>query len=139
MIWDEESTRALMLSIGKPWSDGAEGPDEFGCWGYLRWVKREVYGVDLPSIPVHSDKPLECVRLIHAGEHNREMWRPVTRPSDGDVVVMGSRGFGVHVGVFVAIDGGLVVHSQQGIGVVAQTPSQVAWPYKRYYRFRVPC
>lgn len=41
--------------IGLPWVAGAQGPDEFDCWGMVRWILKHEYGIDVPAVNVNPD------------------------------------------------------------------------------------
>ena len=36
--------------IGRPWVAGAQGPDSFDCWGFVRYVLKHEYGHDVPQV-----------------------------------------------------------------------------------------
>lgn len=40
--------------IGLPWVAGAQGPDEFDCWGMVRWILKHEYGIDVPAVNVNT-------------------------------------------------------------------------------------
>ena len=104
--------------IGKPWGNGEQGPAAFDCWGLCRYVWCTHFGIVVPIIQVDADDLLAVVRNF-SGNPERERWRPVTEPRDGDAVLFSRsiRKPPVHVGVVTA---GRVLHCQQGVGVVFQ-------------------
>lgn len=108
--------------VGKPWVSGARGPDVFDCWGLLYWVYLERYGVELPLYEGIDAQNLSLVtRMINAGAQEHQQWSRITDPHDGCAVGMSSNIFFHHVGIYCAVDGGMVLHCADGRGVVAQS------------------
>jgi cell wall-associated NlpC family hydrolase len=122
---------------GAAWEAGAEGPEAYDCWGLVRAVLRDQYGIELPAVPhVDRDDVREIVREF-AGHPERVNWAPVTRPRGGDVVELSHSRIPHHVGVWVDADGGGVLHAVEGSGVVFSTPSALAtngWNAIRFSR-----
>lgn len=124
--------------IGKPWVNGAQGPDAFDCWGFVRHVFLEERGIDLPVLEIDADKPL-AIRHAIAGEKIAAAWSPVEQADliDFDVVLLSQANHPDHVGVWV--DGALL-HCVRGAGVVYQTAQAVkrsGWNIVACYRRRV--
>jgi cell wall-associated NlpC family hydrolase len=122
--------------IGKPWKFGAEGPDEFDCFGFVKHVQRIQYGVELPSLSVPST--WDGIRETFAAEQERLKWTFVKTPVDGDVVMMARNRMPIHIGVFVAANHTVgVLHCFQPSGVVFQIPQSLrnsGWGGLSYYR-----
>ena len=84
---------------------GGRGPHAFDCWGLVRWCWRTHFGIEVPEIPVDATS----LRAVLAGfrEHpERQRWRPVECPCEGDAVLMRQSRHPVHVGIWLAVDGG---------------------------------
>ena len=122
------------LYIGLPWVSGGRGPKEFDCWGLVRWVYKEHFGIDLPSYPgLDATDRLVSIRVFSAaiagleqGEaHGGLRWGRVGLPQEGDGVAMGACDRIAHVGIFTEVDGGLVIHAVDQGGVVAATPHEI--------------
>ncbi|CAA6605818.1 conserved hypothetical protein [Rhodospirillaceae bacterium LM-1] len=122
--------------IGLPWQADGDGPDCFHCWALVRHVQKERFGRDLPAIP-NPEVLLMIAR--HFRDHpERQRWQLVEAPQEGDCVLMRQARYPVHVGVWLDVDGGKVLHAIQGMGVVAQSlPSLAAhgWRIEGFYRF----
>jgi cell wall-associated NlpC family hydrolase len=100
--------------IGKPWVAGGTGPEEFDCWGLLTHVAREHFGRKLPGIMgLTEDERREAYRRGLEGG----LWRLVEHPQHGDAVLLRG-GSSPHVGVYLDIDGGGVLHALEGVGVI---------------------
>lgn len=107
--------------IGLPYSS-------FNCWELVRHIMREHYGRDIPAVVL----PIQDVKGV------ADQWQLVTEPRDGDGVLM-RNGKAPHVGVFVDVDGGKVLHSMRKTGVVISTFSQldaVGLGFRKFYRYK---
>lgn len=100
--------------LGKPWANGAAGPDAYDCWGLVRRVYAERYGLELPAVDVDAHAPLAVRHAFAAG---RAGWQAVDDRQEGDVVLMGQARHPHHVGLWLA---GGVLHAVEGAGVVHQ-------------------
>jgi hypothetical protein len=105
--------------IGMPWVNGAQGPDSFDCWGFVRHVYRVERGIDLPILEIDADKPL-AIRHAIANEKTRTTWLPVdfTALDDFDVVLLSKAQHPDHVGVWT---NGALLHCIRELGVCYQT------------------
>lgn len=66
---------------------GAQGPDSFDCWGFVRYVLKHEYGHDVPQVNVNP----ECLRdVLHAFRTDLAFtaFVEVPYPRGGDVVLM---------------------------------------------------
>jgi cell wall-associated NlpC family hydrolase len=110
--------------IGKPWSPGATGPDAYDCWGLLCVIYKDQFGVELPHhIALDKTDRRGVIKFVDSEVRNATEWRRVTSPVDGCAVAMGSANKYSHVGVYLEIDGGLILHSAERTGVIAQSIS----------------
>lgn len=106
--------------IGKAWRNGAAGPDAYDCYGLVRAVYRYRRGVVLPVLDVDALAPI-CVRRAMR-DYDYSAWQTIAAPAiELDVVEMSLAARPHHVGVYVDIDGGGVLTSVEGAGVIFQT------------------
>ena len=109
--------------IGRPWRRGAQGPEEFDCWSFVRWVERERFGRDLAEIIVPEPPPGASrvgayARAFAAHPEEWAKWRPTSTPAEGDAVAM-SKGREIHhVGLWIDADRGGILHCLDEIGVI---------------------
>jgi cell wall-associated NlpC family hydrolase len=126
--------------IGKPWRYGAQGPDAFDCWGFVRHVQATHYGVPLPEVEVPSTWPAVRELLEHHSEHRN--WVKVDAPEDGDIVMMARSKIPVHVGIALRANAVIgVLHCMQPSGVVFHRLPDLrigGWGGLSYYR-RAAC
>ena len=118
--------------IGKPYRAGAMGPDAFDCYGLARHLQRELWNRDMPLFHMPGEASRYTIASAIAAHPERDRWREVQAPEDGAIAVMSRQDCGYHMGVFVALDGGLVVHAMEGVGVVAESPFRLSGPAGRW-------
>ena len=126
--------------IGRPWLVGAAGPDAFDCWGLFVTVQHQCFGREIPQNPVDATN-LRAVLEAFNGHPERQRWQPVIAVEEGDAVLMRQSRYPVHIGVWLDIDGGGVLHAVRHAGVVFQTLAALdahGWRIEGYYRFREP-
>jgi len=101
--------------LGIPWAEGADGPCAYDCMSFARMIQGKHFGVQLDRIMIADyDDGLGLLALLNScGE--RAHWAPVQAPQHGDVVVA-RRPF--HIGVWLDVDGGGVLHCLRGAGVI---------------------
>jgi cell wall-associated NlpC family hydrolase len=122
--------------VGLPYRPRAEGPDAYDCWGLVRAVLRDVFGVVVPIIQPPGYTISQFARQF-AGHPERARWRTVEAPADGDIVLLSHGRQPHHCGVWAAVDGGLVLHAEDGVGVSAQRPGVLrAFGWSRFEYLR---
>lgn len=101
--------------LGKPWKRGAHGPDAYDCWG-LVWEVQRRYGVGLPMV---EDPPntLMGVAKLFRDTNIRDLLTEVDHPVDGCIVEMSHSSRPYHVGVYLDVDRGGIIHSIGKLGV----------------------
>lgn len=97
--------------IGLPWVNG-----ESDCWHFARQVWHERFGWDVPAVEVDAASALAGRRAFRDGA--RADWCVAEEPEEGDAVLMATGERPCHVGIWVAADGGGVLHSVEGAGVI---------------------
>lgn len=88
----------------------AYGPDAFDCYGLVWHVCKHQGGIDLPRF---DDMQAQLDR-INAAINEQVMsadWQEVEKPQPFDAVVMRRAGEAYHVGVWLDVDGGKVLHA----------------------------
>ena len=124
--------------LGKPWVSGAAGPDAYDCYGLVRAVYRDRFGIDMPALDPGIVSTLACAKALRDyADYGR--WAPVDAPTaDGDVIQMGCARHPHHVGLYVA-DGARVLHCVGGAGVLLQPLDSLrlhGWNILNTYRRR---
>lgn len=124
-------THWALRYIGDPWISG-----EHDCWAFVRRVWREQFGLDVAAVDVDACNRLACMRAF-SGHDERSNWHNVDEPREGDAVLLAQGQHPSHVGVWVDVDGGGVLHCAEGMGVMFQTVSSLktaGWHCKEFYR-----
>ena len=122
--------------IGLPWSVHGSGPDLFNCWEFVRMVQAEHFGRLLPEIGNPED--MLVMGRTFRDHPERRRWAKVDPPVEGDCVLLRRSRHPIHVGVWLDVDGGGVLHCAEGAGVVFQRSDALAlngWAIEGFYRF----
>jgi hypothetical protein len=117
--------------IGTPWVAGSHD-----CWAFFRRVQLEQFGRMIPPFDMTEFNSLACARAV-ATNPERGNWRPVDKPAEGDAVLLAHAHHPSHVGLWVDVDGGGVLHCLRGDGVVFQKVKNLkssGWGHMEYYR-----
>lgn len=122
--------------IGKPWALGAQGPDAYDCWNFVRTVMRDRFNVAMPD--VHVAQTLESTAGQLETNEERQNWTRILTPREGDVVLLARSRLPVHIGICVIANGSLgVLHCVQGAGVMFQRIDKLkfsGWGSLQFYR-----
>ena len=115
--------------IGLPWVAGAQGPDAFDCMAFFRHVQKAHFGIDVPQIIAPDyDDGASLVSLF--GTHpERKRWALINKPVHGCAAIIRHP---LHIGTWLDIDGGGVLHCVRGAGVVFT--SDASWPFSGFGR-----
>jgi len=115
--------------VGIPWAAGAQGPDEFDCMGFFKMLQGKHFGIEVPLIiSPDYDNPEVLAELF--GRHEERMqWYRIDKPEHGCAVIVHRP---MHIGTWLDVDGGGVLHCVRGPGVIFTTNS--AWPVSGFGR-----
>ena len=122
--------------IGIPWSATGEGPDSYHCWSFVRHIQEKHFGRTLPGIPNPED--ILSIARGFRDHPERRRWDLVKVAEEGDCVLMRQARYPIHVGVWLDVDSGGVLHCSQEAGVAFQKPESLSlngWRVEGYYRF----
>ncbi|WP_205169122.1 NlpC/P60 family protein [Burkholderia sp. LMG 13014] len=119
--------------VGLRWAAGARGPDAFDCWGLLRHLQAEHFGISIPDVPGFG----EAARDLYHERMSSHAWEIVSFPFHGAGVLMRG-GDDPHVGVWLDLEGGGVLHSMEGVGVIWSSRASLrmlSFSRMKFYRF----
>lgn len=145
IISTTERAAHLNELLGLPYQAGGMGPDAFDCYGLARHLQRTFFDRDLPVFQLPAEAGRFAVASAIAIHPERARWQEIDNPRDGAMVVMARQDCGFHIGVWLAINqtGGIVAHTIEQTGVVADTPWQLTSPAGRwrlqYYDIQEDC
>lgn len=106
--------------MGFKFENGGRGPEKFDCWGLYAHACREKWGVMIPSFPgIDAANTAAVGELMMAAAKSGE-WVHIEKPVDGCAVAMGTAHVITHVGMYIDIDKGHVLHCRPKFGVVCQ-------------------
>lgn len=96
--------------IGLPYEPAGRGPDKVDCWGLVRLVYQREFQIELPLYPGIALETDSLKATIAIAEGLQRDWWPVSAPFDGCLVAMSQKRSIHHIGIFIAADGGKVLH-----------------------------
>ncbi|SEM68696.1 hypothetical protein SAMN04515666_11915 [Bosea lupini] len=121
--------------IGRPYE-----PTRLHCWELTRQCQHEVFGRELPIVLAAPQSKRELIGMM-AERDRHDDWCEVAGPAHGAVVFIGRESLGrvraaIHAGVFLALDGGGVLHTDDPHGVAFESLAVLAargWAAPSYY------
>lgn len=125
--------------VGLPFEAAARGPRAFDCWGLVRAVYEEKYGISLPSLDGRYHGIADQRALAGLVEEQRpEEWVPVPGGDErpGDAIVLRVAGLPTHLGLVVGQ--GWMLHTQASVGSVLEQYGRPRWRLRveGFYRHR---
>ena len=124
--------------MGRPWVNGGQGPDGFDCWGLVRYVLARHFNILAPTVDIDADNLKACALALDSGKRDNK-WLETADPVEGDVALMAHARYPSHVGIWLDVDGGGILHCLRGAGVVYSTPVKLrlsGWGRIEYYRYK---
>lgn len=118
-VSDKHLSRDFAPYIGLPYH-----PSDFNCWHLVQQVQREQFGRELPSFTVSGARLHEVAQTFHHAAE-RQNWHRTDKPGHGCCVLMRRTRYPIHIGVWLEIDGGGVLHNLENLGVVFQKPQDL--------------
>lgn len=98
--------------LGQPWIQ-----HENDCWAFFRRVSENHFNRHLSIIELDTSNVKTCVDnlLNHPELHS---WLKTEQPKEGDAVLMSKSKAPTHVGMWLDVDGGGILHCVKGAGVI---------------------
>lgn len=112
---------SLVSLIGKPYKLGYEGPDYYDCWGLAKHIQSVMFGRHMPSIKTPPEKVAGLVKFVKTHEARKQWTLAKSYPKHGQLVEMSTNELPFHIGVYLNIDGGGIIHSHENCGVCFDT------------------
>lgn len=124
MAIEDGSATFLDLVLGREYE-----PKGLHCWELVRQYQQVVMKRDLPIILVAPERRAELVGMMELRKTYAD-WVEVPEPVHGAVVFMTKNGHEVsraacHAGVWLDLDNGGILHTDEGHGVVFETMLQI--------------
>lgn len=115
--------------VGIPWVAGAQGPNAYDCMAFFRHVQCSHFDIDVPEIIAPDYDDPSALSSMFADHPERQRWTPIAKPIHGCAVLVRRP---MHVGIWLNLDGGGVLHCVRGAGVVFTSDS--SWPASGFGR-----
>ena len=87
--------------VGIPFLDGGRTRAGVDCWGLVRIVYEEEFGIALPLYDEGYEDTLDSASIEEIFDEERAAWAPVQVPRPGDAVMLRILSYPCHVGVVV--------------------------------------
>jgi len=94
------------------WEAGANGPDKYDCHHLVIEIKKKFYNQQLPSVEVNANNLFSVIKAIK----KNKVWNDfvkLDKPEDGCIVKMFSAEQPNHIGIYIKMDSGGVLHCSQ--------------------------
>lgn len=123
--------------VGLPWLDGGRDSAGLDCWGLVRLVYEDRFGVELPSLSDGYRDTRDFDAIANLYEVERCDWIERPGPAPGDVVAFRIIGIPLHVGVIV--DARSFLHAWVERGTCLDRLTSPAWRPRilGFYRHRL--
>ncbi len=114
--------------VGIPYAPRGRTRAGLDCWGLVRLVYREQFGIDLPAGDAGYDPAngAHVARLFDGPA--RDEWHEVPDPMPGDVVLLRVLGYPSHIGI--VLDAGRMLHARERHAVVIERLDAGAWKHR---------
>ena len=121
--------------IGLPFEEKGRGP-AFDCWGLVIHVLKQEHDISgLPDFTADYESTTDKFNIPLLTYQERQNWREVRDPKEGDVVLLNIAGRPLHVGVM--IDSGKFLHVTKGINSCIERIHGSVWQNRieGFYRY----
>ena len=115
--------------IGTPWAAGASGPDAFDCMAFFGHVQKNHFGITVPDVLAPDYNNPAALASLFGTHPERGRWSRLSAPAHGCAVIVHRP---LHIGTWLDVDGGGVLHCVRGAGVVFTSDS--SWPMSGFGR-----
>lgn len=110
--------------INLPYKSNGRTKDGIDCYGLVRLVQKEQFGIDLPSFETEYSTD-DNARLEELINQYKEGWVKVDSPEAGDVVLFKVLGYEQHIGIAVSREAFL--HVREGMDSVIESFTTPRW------------
>lgn len=116
--------------IGMPFADKGRERSGLDCWGLVRLVMQEQFGIALPSHTGEYQRATELDKIPALIDRESRKWFPVPAGSEvlADVIVLRYRGAPMHVGM--VLGDGQMLHIEQNVNSLIEKYTGSRWATK---------
>jgi cell wall-associated NlpC family hydrolase len=107
--------------VGLPFKPRGRDRSGVDCWGLLRLVYEEQFGIKLPSYADDYTTLEDKAATADLIDGNKGLWREISAGAElpGDGLLMSVAGRPIHIGVVIA--GGRVLHIERDMGAIIES------------------
>lgn len=124
--------------IGLPFKEHGRDASGVDCWGLVRLVQAEQFGLALPSYVNEYENTVKREQIGGLIEREACKWRLIKNGDEccGDIAVMRIRGVPMHVGLVLGDK--QMLHIERGIDSVIESYARPAWANRitGFYRYK---
>lgn len=136
-VIEDGSATFVEMVIGRPYE-----PAGLHCWRLVQEMQQVVFKRILPPVLVAPERMQELIGMMDL-RHVYDGWKEVQQPEHGAVVFMTKNGHDVskaacHAGVWLDLDGGGILHTDYGHGVVFETMAMIKLHNWGSFSYHVP-
>lgn len=109
--------------IGKPWKAAPSPPLTFNCGELIRYIYKHTLEIKLAEIDADATKLKECIANMRPSIFGLRSLSPNEKPQEFDCAFFARANYEDHCGIVVqTLDGLMILHCMQGLGVVLESP-----------------
>jgi cell wall-associated NlpC family hydrolase len=106
--------------VGIPQMVGGRTSAGVDCWGLLKLVYQNEFNIELPDYPGVTAQSVLDIHLTIV-EAAKQEWEEILVPVDGCAVAMSQKRIIHHVGIYLNIDQGKILHCWHKHNVIVDT------------------
>jgi cell wall-associated NlpC family hydrolase len=120
--------------VGIPFVDRGRDRTGCDCWGLVKLVLAEQFGIDAQDYGTSCDEHEANARTM-SEEAQASLWDRVALPKSGDVILLRRQGIACHVGIIVGP--GQMLHTEKTRGAVVESFMRPHWRSRieGFYRY----
>lgn len=113
--------------IGLEFADNGRGPDKFDCWGLLRKLYADRYGIEIPDFSDRYTNTGDAQGIAKIYDEHHSQWHKLGpgEEKEGDVIMLRLGTLPRHVGMVVAP--GIMLHTEDGKDSVVERYDSQVW------------
>ena len=122
--------------IDIPYLDGGRDSTGLDCWGLVRLVYSDHYGIQLPSFAEAYSTVNDTERTGELIARHKEQWQQLSEPEEGSVILFRILGVETHVGIYIGA--GKFLHIRPGANSVIESIDSVSWKHRivGYFKYQ---
>jgi cell wall-associated NlpC family hydrolase len=126
----------LSKYVGIPFVDHGRNLAGCDCWGLIRLIYKNEFGIDLPDMGPLYNHVSDMSGMANIYVDQLPKWEKTQAPKTGDVVLLRIQSVPIHVGI--VLDGSTMLHVMQGCDAVVENFNTPLWKNRveGFYRWK---